>query len=194
MAQGRWMSPTMGYGMRQEPSAHPVIRVCVDSPNGVTAAQFGRLLVAMEELWISRLGGPHNGALRILEVGTGSVWARIAAESRNAPMATFAAFVATVTAVSPDWSHPRSGRGFLGASYAAFTPLPERKFIDAVSDIASNDGSVDIQVEDDGHADRPSTLEKRKAQADELTKAAARDSGVKTYPSAGKMRIDENKK
>lgn len=195
MAQSRWMSPSLGHGMRSGTVPNPVLRICVDSPHGVTAAQFGRLLTAMEELWLSRVGGSGQGALRIIEVGNGSVWARIVAESRNAPMATFAAFVATVTACSPDWNQFSSGSGSMHADYVSFgTPSPERKFIDAYREITTNGGIVDIRVESDQRKERPLSAEKRKTSSDELTEAKTSGSTIETQFYAPKWSGDDNKK
>ena len=195
MGQGGWMGPSMGYDMHGATVAHPVLRVCVDSPHGVTARQFGRLLVAMEELWLSRVGGRENGALRIVEVGNGSVWARIVAESRNAPMATFAAFVATVTACSPDWNDFHSGSGSASPRYfSSAERTPERKFIDAFREITDDDGWVDIRVESDERKDSLLSGEKMKFRFGELTKATERDNAVKAQPYGIKPTSDESKK
>ena len=124
-----------------------VLRIHIQGPKEVTASQLGNLFVALEELWWSMAGGAQESALRVIEIRTGSVWARLSAECQNAPMATFAAFMSVVSAATSPIMASASVLQPSVAKHSAYEPTPKQKLEHSCKVIIGEGGSVTIDKE-----------------------------------------------
>jgi hypothetical protein len=121
-------------------------RIHIEGPGGVTACELGTLLVALEDLWRS-MSGDENGALRVIEIGTGSVWARISAECQNAPVATFGVFMSVVSAATSPILASASVPHTPVAKYSPYEPSAKQKVENACKVIVGRGGAVTIDKE-----------------------------------------------
>lgn len=98
---GEALASALGWHYEEERALNvgPAMRLTVDGAD-LSAADFGRLLTALDELWVACADGDPEARLRIVELGMGSLWARIVAECKKSPIATFAAFMSLFNASS----------------------------------------------------------------------------------------------